>query len=156
TEDAPFPPWAKAITVLLSLRPIMSDLVHGNVNLFILFLVIGAVFAYHRRRPFVSGVIVGLAIACKVTPALLVPYFLWKRQWKALAGCAFGLGVFLFVVPSLFLGWDKNNAFLFAWTKQMILPYLVGGIVTSEHNNQSLPGLVHRLLTHSPSFSTYV
>src|SRR5262249_35495776 len=30
------------------------------------------------------------------------------------------------------------------------------GQVTTDHNNQSLPGLVHRLLTHSPSFSTYV
>jgi hypothetical protein len=32
----------------------------------------------------------------------------------------------------------------------------VEGIVTSEHHNQSLPGLVSRLMTHSPSFSTYV
>src|SRR4051812_39845040 len=31
--DRPFPAWAKALTVVLSLRPIMSDLDHGNVNL---------------------------------------------------------------------------------------------------------------------------
>src|SRR5207245_2883463 len=29
------------------------------------------------------------------------------------------------------------------------------GIVTSEHPNQSLPGVAQRLLTHSPSFSAY-
>jgi hypothetical protein len=28
----PFPSWAKALTVLLSLRPILSDLTHGNVT----------------------------------------------------------------------------------------------------------------------------
>jgi hypothetical protein len=36
----------------------------------------------------------------------------------------------------------------------MILP-VAKGEVTSEHNNQSIPGLTHRLLTHAPSFSTY-
>src|SRR5262249_54098538 len=30
-----------------------------------------------------------------------------------------------------------------------------GGIVTSESDNQSLPGLVVRLLTHSPSFTSW-
>src|SRR3954471_3361696 len=40
--DRPFPPWAKGLTVLLSIRPIMGDLSHGNVNIFILFLVVGA------------------------------------------------------------------------------------------------------------------
>jgi alpha-1,2-mannosyltransferase len=156
SEEVRFPTWAKGVTVLLSLRPVMSDLIHGNVNLFILFLVIAAVFAYQRGRPFVSGVVVALAIACKVTPALFIPYFLWKRQWKALAGCAVGLGLFLFVVPSAFFGWQDNNEKLLAWTKQMILPFVAKGEVTSEHNNQSVPGLAHRLLTHAPSSSTYV
>jgi hypothetical protein len=34
----------------------------------------------------------------------------------------------------------------------MITPFVLEGIVTSEHPNQSLPGLVFRLGTHSPSF----
>ena len=33
-----------------------------------------------------AGCVLGLAIACKVTPALFVPYLAWKRSWKALAG----------------------------------------------------------------------
>src|SRR5262249_54062319 len=37
TEEAPFPLWAKNLTILLSLRPVIGDLTHGNVNLFILF-----------------------------------------------------------------------------------------------------------------------
>src|SRR5439155_8047512 len=34
----PFPFWGKALAVGLSLRPIMGDLYHGNINVFILFL----------------------------------------------------------------------------------------------------------------------
>jgi alpha-1,2-mannosyltransferase len=154
----PFPLWAKILTVLLALRPIMSDLQHGNVNLFILFLVVAALAAYQRGRDVVAGIILGLAIACKVTPALFVPYFLWKRSWKALAGCAAGLVLFLWpgLVPAALMGWEHNERHLVSWYYDMVHPFVVEGKVTSEHHNQSLPGLVARLATHSPSFSTYI
>ncbi|HEY1858872.1 MAG TPA: glycosyltransferase family 87 protein [Gemmataceae bacterium] len=152
---AVFPPWAKALTVLLSLRMIMSDLNHGNVNLFILFLVIGALYAFHRRRDGVAGVTLALAIACKVTPALFVPYLIWKRAWATLTACLAGLVLFLFFVPSLKSGWERNISDLHSWVNGMILPYVTEGKVTSEHQNQSLPGVAYRLLTHSPSFSDF-
>jgi alpha-1,2-mannosyltransferase len=151
----PFPPWAKALVVLLSLRPIMGDLIHGNVNLFILFLVMAALYALHRGRQAGGGLLLALAIACKVTPALFVPYLAWKRAWRALAGCAVGLFLFLWAVPSCFLGWEKNQELLTSWTNHMIVPFLVHGEVTSSHENQSLPGAAARLLTHSPSFLDY-
>jgi hypothetical protein len=152
---AVFPPWAKVLVVLLSLRPIMGDLIHGNVNLFILFLVMAALYAFHRGRSARGGLYLALAIACKVTPALFVPYLVWKRAWKALAGCAVGLVLFLWVVPSCYFGWEKNQELLTSWTRQMIVPFLVHGEVTSSHENQSLPGVAQRLLTHSPSFVDY-
>ena len=156
TPEAPFPAWAKALAVLLSLRPILGDLSHGNVNIFILFLVVGSLHAFKNGRDFLAGLLLALAIACKVTPALFVGYFLWKGAWRVLAGCAAGLFLFFLGVPALVLGWENNLRDLTSWLKVMVLPYLVGGVVTPEHNNQSLPGLVFRLLTHSPSFSTYV
>jgi hypothetical protein len=151
--DGPaFPPWAKALVVLLSLRPITSDLIHGNVNLFILFLVVAGLYALYRGRQLGGGLVIALAIACKVTPALFVPYLVWKRAWRALAGCGVGLVLFFWVVPSCFLGWAENQRLLASWTDQMIVPFVVRGEVTSVHENQSLPGLAARLLTHRPSF----
>jgi hypothetical protein len=150
-----FPTWARVVAVLLGLRPIMSDLTHGNVNLFILFLVVAALYAYGRRRDWSAGLLLALAIACKVTPALFVPYLAWKRAWRTLAACAVGLGLFLWLVPACFLGVRGNSEQLESWVRQMIVPYVVGGEVTSEHQNQSLPGVVYRLLTASASFSEY-
>lgn len=148
----PFPEWAKALTVLLSLRPISGDLLHGNVNLFILFVLVGALYAYHRRLDATAGVVLALAIACKVTPALFVPYFLWKRSWRVLAGVGVGSLLFFFVVPGLRLGMDRNLTQLGSWHERMVAPFVVQGKVTSEHPNQSLPGLVFRLATRNPSF----
>jgi alpha-1,2-mannosyltransferase len=158
TAERPFPLWACALAVLLSIGPIIGDLQHGNVNLFILFLIVAALTAFRTRRDVLSGLLIGLAVACKVTPALFIPYFLWKRQWRVLAGCAAGLLLFLWpgFVPALFLGWEDNQKQVGSWYKEMVYPFIVEGKVTSEHNNQSLPGLVTRLATHSPSFSTYV
>jgi hypothetical protein len=153
SADRPFPIWAKVIAVILSLRPIMGDLSHGNVNLFILFLVVATLLAFHRGRDFSAGLVLGLAIACKVTPALFVPYFLWKRAWRTLAGCTLGLVLFLLLVPGVFLGMKRNVELLYSWYGCMVQPFVVAGQVTTEHPNQSLPGLVYRWFTHNPSFS---
>jgi hypothetical protein len=151
----PFPLWAKALATLLSLRPIFADLTHGNVNVFIWFLVAAALYAFQRGRDWTAGLVLALAVCCKVTPVLFVPYFLWKRAWRTLAGCAVGLTLFLWVVPGAILGQERNARDLGSWLKMMVIPYVRDGVVTSEHHNQSLPGLVHRMTTDSPAFSTY-
>ena len=149
----------------MSIRPILGDLTHGNINIFILFLVMASLYSFSRGRDRLSGVLLALAIACKVTPALFVVYFLYKRAWGVLIGCAIGLVLFFFVVPSLIFaaqsgslaaGWERNWSALTAWIDGMIVPYLVHGVVTPEKENQSLPGVLTRLLTHSPSFSAWV
>jgi alpha-1,2-mannosyltransferase len=165
SPDRPIPAWAKALTIVLSIGPILGDLDHGNVNIFILFLVTSSLYAFSRGRDFLSGVLLALAIACKVTPALLIIYFLWKCGWRVLSGTAVGLVLFFLIVPagvfaiqegSLSTGWERNWSALKAWKEGMIDPYLVRGEVTPEKENQSLPGVLTRLLTRSPSFSTWV
>jgi hypothetical protein len=152
TRDQPFPVWAQGLTVALAVRPILGDLTHGNVNLFILFLVVAGLLAFRHRRDALCGLLLALAIACKLTPALFIPYFVWKRAWKTLGGCLIGLGIFLFLIPAAYLGSERNWTLLRSWVDQMITPYLVKGAVTTEHQNQSLPGVVYRLITHNPSF----
>jgi hypothetical protein len=151
----PFPAWARGLAILLSLGPIVGDLTHGNINILILFLVIASLYAFHRGYDLTCGLLLALAICCKVTPLLFVPYFLWKRQWRVLAGTGMGMALFLAVIPGAALGWRENQAELTSWAKQMVVPYLRDGIVSSERPNQSLPGVATRLLTHSPSVSDY-
>jgi alpha-1,2-mannosyltransferase len=154
SSDRPFPAWARLLAVVLAMKPLMGDLTHGNVNIFILFLIVAALRALCRRRPARAGLLLSLAIACKLTPALFLPYLIWKRAWRALAGCALGLVLFVWLLPSCFLGVRANAELLMSWAQHMVVPYLEGA-VTSEHQNQSLPGVLYRLTTHAASFSEY-
>ncbi|MBX9627073.1 MAG: DUF2029 domain-containing protein [Gemmataceae bacterium] len=143
------------LAVALSLPPLLGDLSHGNVNIFILFLVAGCLEAYRRGWDVAAGLVLALAVACKVTPLLFVAYFAWKGAWRVVAAAAVGLVLWLVVVPGLAFGFDRNAELLTDWYKLMVRPSVVENRVTSEHPNQSVPGVVYRLLTRSPSFVVY-
>jgi hypothetical protein len=150
-----FPDSAKALAILLALPPLIGDLSHNNVNIFILFLIAACLEAYRRGWDVVSGLVLGLAIACKVTPLMFVAYFIWKRAGMVLVGCAAGLVLWLAVVPGMLFGFERNAQLLEDWYSLMVRPSLVENEVTSEHPNQAIPGVVYRLFTHSPSFIEY-
>jgi alpha-1,2-mannosyltransferase len=166
SPDRPFPAWAKTLTAAAALKPILGDLSHGNINIFILFLVMASLYSFTRGKDTLCGLLLALAIACKVTPALFLVYFLWKGSWRVLLAAGVGLVLFFFVVPSLVFagqegglvaGWNENWEALRSWYGGMVKPYLVDGIVKApERENQSLPGLLTRLLERVPSFSTWV
>jgi hypothetical protein len=143
--------------VLFSIRPIVGDLQHGNVNLFVFFVVMSALMFVATGRSIIGGVTMALAVSCKVTPLLFIPYFVWKREWKFLGGWVVGMALFLWpgIVPSMVLGYAENQRNLYSWYHEMVHPFVVEGKVTSEHSNQSLPGLIFRLGTESPSFVSY-
>jgi hypothetical protein len=155
--DRPFPVWAATLALVLSLRPIIGDLQHGNVNLFIFFLVMAGLYAYARGRDVAAGLLLALATACKITPGLFLPYLVWKRAGRTVAAFLLGLGLFLWpgVVPALFLGARENQQQFASWYHEMVYPFLVEGKATTRLHNQSLPGLVHRLLTRSPSYEKW-
>jgi hypothetical protein len=65
-------------------RPLLQQLIHGQLNLVLLLLVTGAWAADRSGRPGWSGVLVGAATAIKLFPGFLFLYFLLRRQWSAL------------------------------------------------------------------------
>jgi hypothetical protein len=144
-----FPAWAQGLVVLLSFRPILSDLHHGNNNLLILFLVVASLALWRGGRDVASGLVLALGIAFKITPALFLFYFCFKRSWRTVGATLLGLGLFLVVIPSLILGPQFNGECLGMWWHRMLRPYVMSGHTGDMEINQSLIGVMSRLLTES-------
>lgn len=146
------PMWAVGVAVALILSPIMGDLTHGNVNIVIAFLTIAGLWAYVNGRDAWAGVLIGVAAAFKVTPALFLIYFLYKRQFRTAAWMAAAGVVASFALPAIVLGPAHSVEMFWAWFQTMVMPYATGDGAPpyTTQINQSLAGIVYRLLTHSP------
>jgi alpha-1,2-mannosyltransferase len=123
-----------AATAALLVEPVRSTFDFGQVNLGLMALVAVDCLAVRRCR----GVLVGLAAAIKLTPAVFVVHFLAKRDWRAAmtsiaSFVGFALAGFLFA---------PNDSRQY-WVSTVFDPSRVGGLAYT--NNQSIRGLLHRL-----------
>jgi hypothetical protein len=151
-----YPPMFRSLVLLLSLRPILGDLHHGNNNLVILFLVVAMFYAWRSGHDVVAGLLLGLATSYKVTPALFFLYFLYKRQWRTVGWGLLGLALFLAVVPSIVIGPQFNWECFHMWWIRMVTPFVVNGANSPQEVNQSFPAVISRLLTHlTPGHGRY-
>jgi alpha-1,2-mannosyltransferase len=137
----------RSLVLLLSLRPILGDLHHGNNNLLILFLVVALFYAWRKGYDVGAGLLLGLAAAYKVTPALFFVYFAYKRSWRTVGWGILGLGIFLLLVPSIVVGPQFNGECLGLWFHRMVTPFVVKGATSPQLQNQSLIGVISRLLS---------
>ena len=146
-DGRPLPAWFQGGVLLFSLRPFLSDLHHGNNNLLILFLIVAALEAWRRGYDLFAGLILALSISYKVTPALFVFYFMLKGSWRAAGATLLGVGIFLLIVPALVIGQKFNAECLGAWWHHMLSPFLTKGSASPQEINQSMVGVLTRLLT---------
>jgi hypothetical protein len=143
----PLASWIQAAILFFSLRPILSDLHHGNNNLVILFLIVATLQAWRNGYDVLAGLMLALAITYKVTPALFVPYFAYRRSWRTVWATVLGIGIFLLIIPSLLIGPEFNGQCLGMWWHRMLCPYLTKGVVGDQEMNQSMVGVLTRLST---------
>lgn len=146
-SDGIHPPMFRSIVLLLSLRPILGDLHHGNNNLLILFLVMAMLTAWMQGRDVAAGLLLALATTYKVTPALFFLYFAYKRSWRTVIWGLLGMGVFLLVVPGVIIGPRFNAECLSMWWHRMVMPFVAEGAASPQEVNQSIGGVLYRLLT---------
>ena len=129
--------WLAFMLVLaVAYEPLLTTLRLGQVDILIALLLSLAVLAGGNRLRWLAGAAVGLAAAFKLAPALLVLYFLWRRDWRAVGGMAVA-GLVAVAVSLAVVG---TSTWSFYLTER--LPDLLAG--TGLWNNLSLPGLVNR------------
>jgi hypothetical protein len=140
-----------ALVTLLAIVPLRTNFQFGQQHLVVLFLMTLAAWAYFRGRPTWSGVLLALAAALKLYPALFALFFWRKRQWRALLGLiaatvgVVALGVELFGLESL-----RSYAF-------RILPRSLKGEYNDPYlvNLNSFTALLRRLFVAEPELNPH-
>lgn len=128
---------ALALTsVAVALEPVRETLHFGQVNLILLALICADCLLPRTRLP--RGLLVGIAAAIKLTPAVFVLYFVARRDWRAAATSVatfVGAGLLAFALAP----GDSRQY----WFHTLLNPERIGGI--SYAYNQSLNRMLNRL-----------
>ena len=90
--------------ILICFLPIGHTMMRGQANVIVLAILCMATAGWIRGKNGRAGVWLALAICIKVIPAYLLVYPLWKRDGRALLGCAAGLFVGLALLPIFAFG----------------------------------------------------
>jgi Glycosyltransferase family 87 len=75
-----------------------------NCNLFFLLALLLGVWFMDRERPKSAGLCVALSFSLKLFSVLVIPYLLWKRQFRTLAWTVAFVALFWIVIPGVVFG----------------------------------------------------
>ncbi len=109
----------------------------GQVGLLMLFLLSGALWCLERSHDRIAGGLVAAAAAVKITPGILILWFLVARRYRAAAWSVAVLAA-LYAVSLAGAGWANHVTFVTGF-----LPVLSRGAATFA--NQSLSGFLSRI-----------
>lgn len=120
----------------VSLEPVRQTISFGQINLLLMVLVVADCLLPRTWWP--RGVLIGIAAALKLTPAVFILYFLAHRQWRQ------ALMVVAGFAGATLLAWVLAPDLLPAYLQTVIGDNgRVGGLTYT--GNQSINGLVQRL-----------
>jgi alpha-1,2-mannosyltransferase len=154
----PLPPhltfWSTVAALTLSSRFIIRELPECGPNLLMVALAWGGFALWRQKREGLGGASLGLAIALKCTPALFVPYFVLKRQWKMVATTTAFAALFT-LAPMARFGPESYGRHMRAWVGTSIKGLTgtnpsVGVLGEEEVWNVSFRPTLARFLMHLP------
>ncbi len=143
-------PWLFALPSFVTITFIFDMYDLGQPNLVLLALMLYGFWLLREARPWMGGCMFALATAIKVFPVAVLPYLLWRRQWKAAASTLVFLFLFLFVLPAPIRGFEHNLKELKTWYQGMVSSSSEKGFGQRDEQNwswvnQSIIAVTHRL-----------
>jgi len=146
--------WLVVLTLTLSSRFIIRELLEGGINMALVALAWLSVYYWRRKQEVRGGLCLGIAIGLKHTPALFLLYFAWKRQWKMVIATTFATVIFM-LSPILIQGPDSYSKHMSYWYKiisQSIMPSdaTVAAVDEDKLQNIALRPALTRFFVHLP------
>lgn len=139
----------RAALVLLPIlfTPVLMTFYLGQVNILIFLLIVLVWLTFVQGRRYTPGALLALSAWIKLWPIVLVAYFVWKREWKVVAGAIIG-GLLIGVLTFALAGVGQTTSF---FTDR--LPEISQGTEPGiDHLNQSIPGFFAKLFAPSSQY----
>jgi alpha-1,2-mannosyltransferase len=138
------PMWRPVLLAGLTVfPPVLSHLIWGQVQLHLLMLLTGAWLCLRRRREAWAGVLIGIAIAIKLFPVLVVIPLVMQRRWRA-AGVAIFSACALIALSFAVVGWEQVTIYL-----QQVMPRLNKGSVVPDVYNHAIVAVLRGFMGSS-------
>jgi alpha-1,2-mannosyltransferase len=143
----------RILPILICIAPIGVALERGQADVLLLALLCAMIAAVMARRSFAAGMWLAGAICLKLFPAYLLIYPLWRRDWRMIASCGFGLMLGLVLIPAAYFGPAQALSYAREWNQVLIQPALFNGANQSRTgelldingtDNQSFVAMFHR------------
>src|SRR5580658_6496566 len=71
------------IVMFLAIDPLAKSFLYGQMHLFVLFLLVAAIWLAERQKQAAAGISAALAAGLKLYPAIFLVFFWRKKQWRA-------------------------------------------------------------------------
>jgi hypothetical protein len=129
-----------ALTLFVTYNPIQLDLMLGQIDLLIIFLLILTYFAYYKGYDVGTSATLALAITIKPIVIPLLLFFAWKRRWRIVIIAVLLTGI-LTIIGFSMIGWAYLPDYIEInrlWSRGPMLAFPF---------NQSPNGLAIRLFT---------
>jgi hypothetical protein len=104
--------WPVFLAALINFPPVLVHFTWGQVQLPLLLLLTLAWLCLRRNRPAAAGALIGLAIALKLFPVLLLAPLFVQRRWRCVAA-ALGVAALALALSFAAVGWQQT-VFYFA------------------------------------------
>lgn len=121
-----------------------SDLYHGQVNYFIMFIIALGLWLRANNKLTAAGVVLAGAIAIKPFLGILALYFLWKKDYKTAFVCLLTTAA---LIGLSFVPLVMSNGLTVIQSWRAASAYFASGDMTARPDNVSLNGLALRLFS---------
>ena len=132
-----------SLPLFFTLRFIMDNFALGQVNIIIMYILVLTLYFFVIGKDFYAGLFLGMSISIKLTPILILFYFIFKREFRITLYTIISIFFFL-LIPAVTIGFRKNIEYIFQYF------HLIRNFSDTTINNQSLFITIKRLLSPIP------
>lgn len=129
------------VPLLIMLRYIMENLANIQINMYMLFSTMLAIYCFTKKKYTWAGILLAFTISLKVYTIFFLFYFLFKREFKVVGWTVVFL-LILNIVPIFIWGFDQSLAYYDQFINDVAQRSYI-----ARHKNQSLFGMFLRIFT---------